>query len=132
MKLRCLTIAAILALFAISANSASPYLRVENKFGDYWILRFNGLTLNLTFDVDHKTQQISDREVKLTDIDLTFGGLPLSSIVVRPQGSNLLKIRLLCKNPGCVYSHYETNTYNELDIICNLQQDCLSFAQVLH
>ena len=131
MKLPGLTTAVLFAFFAVNANSASTYLRVNNKIGDYWVFRFDGLTLNVTFDVNAKSQQASDRNIKLTDIDFTFGGLPLSSIISRPEGGNIIKFRILCKTPGCVYSNYDSKKYNELDIFCNLQQDCINFAPAL-
>jgi len=126
-----LRVVAVLALFVSVANGASAFLRVGNKFGDYWIFRFSGKTVNLRFDVDHKMQKESDREVKIEDVDLTYGGLPLSQVVSRPEGSNLATIRLLCKQPGCVYSHFDSKTYNELDILCEKEQDCITFVQSL-
>ena len=129
MKSLCLKVAGVLALFASIANGASAFLRVGNKLGDYWIFRFSGKTVNLRFNVDQKMQKEADREVKVDDIDLTFGGVPLSQVVIRYEGSNLATIRLLCKQPGCVYSHFDSKTYNELDILCEKEQDCITFVQ---
>src|SRR5438270_3250016 len=131
MKSLCLTLAALLGFLAVDASGKSAFLRVGNKFGDYWIFRFSGQTINLRFDVDHRMQKDSDREVNLADVDLTFGGLPLSQVVFRPDGANLAKIRLLCKQAGCVYSHFDSKRYDELDILCENEQDCVTFVSAL-
>src|SRR3954454_2829895 len=114
MKALCLTGAVVLTFFVATASGASAFLRVGNKFGDYWIFRFSGQTINVRFSVDHKMQKDSDREVNIADVDLTFGGLPLSQVVFRPEGGNLAKIRWSCKQAGCVYSHFDSNRYNAL------------------
>jgi hypothetical protein len=126
MKSLCLTLAG-LVFFAVAANAQAPFLRVTNKVGDYWVYRFNlsVVALNMTYDVDHISQKESDREIKLTDIDLAAS----ITATFRPQGGNLSKIRLVCKTPGCVYSHFESNTYNEFDIFCVNPQDCVGFVQ---
>ena len=130
MKSFCLRMA-VLALFAMLASGASAFLRVGNKVGDYWVFRFAGHKVNVTFDVDHKQQKSSDREVDVSNVDLTFGGVSVSQAVIRPEGGNLAKITLRCKTAGCVYSHFDSNTYNSLDILCEQAQDCITFVQAL-
>jgi hypothetical protein len=128
-----LTVAVGLALFAaVGANAESAFLRVGNKFGDYWIFRFAGHTINLRYDIDHRMQKDSDREMRIEDIDFSRS-LPAGAAqaVFRPQGGNLAKIRLFCKTPGCVYSHFDTNRYEELDVLCERAEDCVTFVQSL-
>ena len=133
MKSLCLALAGVLAFFAIVANGKSAFLRVGNKFGDYWVFRFAGKTINVRFDVDHKTQKETDREINVSDIDLgaSFHGALASQVVERPDGANLAKIRLFCNssNPYCVYSHFDSTTYHELDILCTNEVDCVAFVQ---
>lgn len=135
MKSVSLTFAVGLALLAaLGANAQSAFLRVGNKVGDYWIFRFAGKTVNVRFDVDHRMQKDSDREMNVADID--FSSLPAdpAQAVFRPQGGNLAKIRLICKQetPNCVYSHFDTDTHErELDILCEREADCVAFVQAL-
>jgi hypothetical protein len=130
MKLRCLTLFALLAGFGVAANGAPPFLRVTNKYGDYWVYRFSGLAINVQFDVDYKSQQVTDRQINLLDIDIPASFVAtLSGLVFRPEGANLAKIRLLCKQAGCVISHYDSKKYNELDIVCESEGDCVNFVQ---
>ena len=140
MKSLCLTLAVVLAFFALVANGKSAFLRVGNKFGDYWVFRFAGQKINVTFDIDHKKQKQSDREIDIKDVDpasLIPAGSSVpnpAAVVFRPEGGNLAKIRLKCTNfpnNNCVYSHFDSNTYNELDVLCENEADCVAFVQAL-
>ena len=141
MRSLCFTLAAALTVFALLAQAKSAFLRAGNKFGDYWIFRFAGQTINMRYDVDHKMQKESDREIKISDIDVPASLIPPGSsvadpaaVVFRPSGGNLAKIRLKCKNMltnNCVYSHFDSSTSNELDVLCENEADCVAFVQAL-
>ena len=144
MKSLCLTLLTVFAFSPMMANGQSPFLRTTNNFGDYWAFRFVGNAINVEFDVDHVSQKLTDREMKITDIDIVasfLGSLTALEAVSSDEMPNMAYIKLYCKssNPYCVYSHFESTKYNVLPIFCQVTNgqigkgqigaDCAAFVQ---